>query len=44
MCLTATPSACNHHQQAGTEQGGVGCISEGKDWLKCPEGNLQELT
>ena len=27
----SNPDACIHHQQVEAEQGGVGCVAQGKD-------------
>ena len=48
--LTATPKqrsspdACIHHQQAGAQQGGEGCMLRVRTRPECPEDNLRELT
>ena len=40
----SSPDARICHQQAGTEQGGVGCMLRIKIQPECPEDNLRELT
>ena len=40
----SSPDARVHHQQAGAEQGGTGCMLRVRTEPECPEGNLRELT
>jgi len=48
--LTATPKhrsspgACIHHQRAGAQQGGAGCMLRVRTRPERPEDNLRELT
>ena len=37
----SSPDACIHHQQAGAEQGGSGCIAYGKDKAWVPWGQSE---
>ena len=40
----SSPDAFVHQQQAGAEQGGVGCMLRVRTRPECPEDNLRELT
>ena len=40
----SSPEAPVHHQQAGAEQGGMGCMLRVRTGPECPEDNLRELT
>ena len=40
----SSPDARVHHQQAGAEQGGVGCMLRARTGPECPKDNLRELT
>ena len=40
----SSPDTRVHHQQAGAEQGGMGCMLRVRTGPECPEDNLRELT